>query len=211
MKLLPVSLNVSGRRCVVFGGGPVAARKAQSLYECGAQIIAISPQFGDEWHDLPSEIRREARVYAAGDCAGAMLIFACTNNREVNQQIADEAREAGIWCNIADAPESSDFHSAATVRRGEIAISIATGGSFPLLARHLRHKIETAIGLEYEVLLEIVALRRAELPSKLAAQSDRAEFWREVLNGPALPLLREGKRAAAEQMIDNFFDSLNSE
>ena len=209
MRLLPVSLNVSERRCVIFGGGAVSARKAQSLHECGAEVIVIAPQWSDDWHDLQSQIQCETRVYAPGDCAGASLVFACTDNRAVNQQIADEARESGIWCNVADAPATSDFHSAATVRRGDIAISIATGGSFPALARHLRQKIESAIGPEYEELLEILAERRAALPSKLAEQSERAEFWREILNGPALHLLREGKRAEAEQMIHNLFDSLN--
>lgn len=211
MKLLPVSLNVMERRCVVFGGGPVAARKAQSLCECGAEVVVISPHFCDEWRALEGQICRETRVYAPGDCADASLVFAGTNNREVNQQIAEEARRSGILCNVVDAPETSDFHSAATVRRGEVSIAIATGGSFPLLARHLRQKIEDVIGPEYEALLEIVASRRAELPTKLVEQSDRAEFWREVLNGPALSLLREGNGAGAKQMIDALFDSLNSE
>lgn len=211
MKLLPVSLNVARRRCVVFGGGAVALRKAQSLRECGAEIVVVAPQFGAEWDALQGQIRRETRVYAPGDCAGASLVFACTNDREVNRQIAAEARDAGIWCNVADALETSDFHSAAAVRRGEISVSIATGGSFPLLARHLREKIESAIGPEYEALLEIVATRRAALPSKLAAQSERAEFWRAILNGPILQLLRDGKRAEAENLIDRCFDALTTD
>jgi precorrin-2 dehydrogenase/sirohydrochlorin ferrochelatase len=211
MRLLPVSLNVEGKRGVVFGGGPVAARKAQSLLECGATVMAIAPEFADDWLPLEDDVEQRLRVYLAGDCKGAALVFACTNNAEINQRIATEAREAGAWCNVADAPEMGDFHSAATVRRGDIAVSIATGGSFPLLSRHLKQKIEAAIGPEYADLVEIVGARRAALSSKLEEQSDRAGFWQAVLNGPALPLLRDGKRAEAEASVDSLFSSLTAE
>jgi siroheme synthase-like protein len=196
VKLLPVALNVQGRRCLVVGGGAVARRKAQSLVECGAHVVVIAPHFEGDWPDVEKIERR----FQFGDCTGAALIFACTNDASVNEQIAEEAQNFNIWCNVADDASVSDFHSMAILRRGEISVAVATGGGSPALARHLKERISETIGAEYETLLEILAARRGRV--SMEAQSERAEFWRAILSGPVLDLLREGKRAEAETWID---------
>jgi precorrin-2 dehydrogenase/sirohydrochlorin ferrochelatase len=200
--MLPVALDVRGRRCLVVGGGPVAARKAASLQECEAQVVVIAPRLDAAFEPLRARLEYSARAYQPGDCAGCVLVFACTDQSAANAAIAAEARERGVWCNRADAPQASDFHSAAALRRGDVCIGLSTGGASPALARHLRARLAECVGPEYSALLELLQARRAALPSHIATQPDRAERWRAVLESEVLDLLRAGRRDEAARRVD---------
>jgi precorrin-2 dehydrogenase/sirohydrochlorin ferrochelatase len=202
MKLLPLALNVQDRRCVVFGAGAVARRKAQSLLECGAEVILVAPRFDEAWANLA--IEKKTRPYQPGDCEGALLVFACTNDAAVNRQITDEAHALNIPCNAADDGEAGDFHSMAVVRRGDICVGVSTSGGSPALSRHLKEKIGETIGPEYESLLTLLSARRADLPDTFEAQERRAAFWNEILHSEILNLLRQGETSAAEKLLESY-------
>lgn len=169
--LLPIALNLESRAVLVVGGGAVAARKVAAFQECGALVRVVAPTLG---HGFPEVFEHRAREFEAGDCIGFVLVVACTNDAQVNAQVADEAKQLGIWCNVADAPDASDFHTVAVVRRGEIAIGVSTSGHSPVLARHLKEKIEAAIGPEYEAMLQHAASQDIPL-------AQRGEYWKNVL------------------------------
>jgi siroheme synthase-like protein len=190
--LLPVALHVENRRCLVVGGGAVAARKTKSLLECGAQVKIIAPEIGDEMTELLPRIEYSQRAFEAGDCANFQLVFACTNSREVNAQIAREAQEAGALCNIADDPQHSDFHTTSVVRRGPIAIGISSEGASPVLSRHVKEQIENAVGDEYAQLVSL--MQNVEIQS-------RGEVWKRVLASDVLELLRTGEMEEAQQRV----------
>lgn len=208
MKLLPVALNVAGKRCLVVGGGSVAERKVRACLECGALVIVVSPVLNQGLTTLRERIEWREENYSSSALHEYFLVFACTNRREINAQVAHDACEAGVWCNLADDPQSSDFHAAATLRRGEITIGITTGGGSPSLSRHLKARVETAIGDEYSALLEMMSARRLNLRRENESQangapSERAAMWRAVLKSDALELLRFGKRMEAETVVDD--------
>ena len=212
MPLLPVALNVENKRCLVVGGGAVAERKTRALLECGALVSIVSPDLNQGLHELKARIEWRAQAYAAGalheySCSGFALVFACTNRREINAQVARDASENNVWCNIADDPQSSDFHAAATIRRGAICVGITSGGGSPALSRHLKTRVETAIGDEYAALLEMMSARRLDLQKGETqsgeTQSARAELWRALLRSDALDLLRSDNRKQAEALVDD--------
>ena len=178
---------------MVVGGGGVAARKAAAFLECGALVTVISPDWGE---DFPS-VTHFARKYRSGDCAGFVLVCAATNFAEINAQIGAEAKQLGIWCNLADDPQNSDFHTAATIRRGEITVGITTGGASPVLAGYVKSHVEAKIGNEYAQLLEIVGSYQIEVRK-------RGAFWRQLLESEVLELLRAGKRDEAIRLIEKF-------
>lgn len=201
MKLLPVALNLEGKRVLVVGGGAVAERKARACVECGAQVRVIAPELCAEFAALAGRFEYEKRRYAVGDCAGSALVFAATDQRAVNAQVQAEAREAGAWCSVADDPHGSDLHGAATVQRGAITVGITTGGGSPALARHLKERVAAAIGPEYETLLELLAARRGS-EARTGDQAERADRWRAVLKGEVLELLRAGQTDEAARKLD---------
>lgn len=199
--LLPIALDVKNKRCLVVGGGIVAARKVRSLLECEARVHVVAPQLCDELQTLKTQIEYSNRGFQREDCDHCFLVFACTNSREVNLDAANCARKTGALCNVADDSQSSDFQSVATIRRGEITIAVSTNGGSPALSKHLKAKIESVVGQEYAQLLELMCERRATIEYS-NAQLERAEKWRAILNSNVLELLRRGENEQSAQLID---------
>ncbi|MDF2440677.1 MAG: precorrin-2 dehydrogenase [Abditibacteriota bacterium] len=204
MTLLPVALNVTGQSTLVVGGGAVAARKVVSLLGCGAHVTVIAPALNAELEERRAHFHYLERTWQSGDLANNAfaLVFACTNHRDINAQISREAKEARVWCSLADDAAASDFHSAAEVRRGAICIGITTGGGSPAVSRALKVQIEECIGDEWALLLDMMSERRALLDKSATTQAGRAAIWRAILAGDVLELLRKGDRQTAIELID---------
>ena len=150
--LYPIFLDLSGRRCVVVGGGEVANRKARKLLQARARVVVISPELGAEIESVAVELHR--RPYREGDLEGAWLAFAATNSREVNAAVAREARARGVPVNVADRPSEGDFALPSTLRRGRLQVAVSTGGASPTLARRIRGELEEAFGPEWAGIVE---------------------------------------------------------
>ena len=153
----PIFLDLGGCRCVVVGGGAVANRKARKLLQARAEVVVISPETRPEIESMAVEVRR--RPYEAGDLEGAHLAFAATDSREVNSAVAREARERGIFVNVADKPSEGSFALPSTLRRGGLQVAVSTGGASPTLARGVRKELEAKFGPEWAGLVE--ELRRS--------------------------------------------------
>ena len=150
--LYPLFMDVSGRRCVVVGGGGVASRKARGLLESGARVVVVSPEVTPEIDDM--DVTVERRPYAPGDLAGCTLAFAATDSREVNAAVAREAEERGIPVNVADRPAEGDFALPSVLRRGGLQVAVSTGGASPSLARRIRDAMEPSFAAEWESVVE---------------------------------------------------------
>src|ERR671934_1682686 len=99
-----LGLRLEGRRVVVVGGGGVASRRIPTLVQAGADILIVAPKVTASLEDLAAagRIRWEARGYRPGDCAGAWLVCACTDDAEVNAAVAAEAEAQLTWFVRAD-------------------------------------------------------------------------------------------------------------
>jgi precorrin-2 dehydrogenase / sirohydrochlorin ferrochelatase len=145
---------------VVVGGGAVAARKARTLHEAGAEVVVVSPEVHPQLRDLGVEVRE--RPYEPGDLEGADLAFAATDRREVNAAVAREAHARGVRVNVADRPVEGDFAVPSTLRRGGLQVAVSTGGASPTLARRIRGELEEVFGPEWAgVVEELEAVRRS--------------------------------------------------
>jgi precorrin-2 dehydrogenase / sirohydrochlorin ferrochelatase len=156
--LYPIFLDLSGRRCVVIGGGAVANRKARNLLQARAHVVVISPEIGAELESVAVEIHR--RPYKEGDLEGAYLAFATTDSREANAAVAREAKERGIPVNVADKPSDGDFALPSTLRRGGLQVAVSTGGASPTLARKIKDELEGVFGPEWAGLVEEIGRNR---------------------------------------------------
>jgi precorrin-2 dehydrogenase len=166
MGYLPIFLDVRGRRCVVVGGGEVAARKVESLVAAGARVTVVSPNLTAP--ALAAAVEREmvehiARAYRRGDIAGCALAYAATDDRDLHRALADEARELGIPLNVVDVPELCSFIAPAVVKRGALQIAISTGGAAPAFAARLRRELEKQFGIEYAIALAVLGAARRRL------------------------------------------------
>jgi precorrin-2 dehydrogenase / sirohydrochlorin ferrochelatase len=136
MRTYPIMLNVHGRLCVVIGGGAVGLRKVSSLTKAGAKVRLVDPRADASAVGAGVEVRRQK--YDKMHLAGAMLVFACTDQAALNSRIAADARAVGALVNSADQPPDCDFYAPAVTGEGDIVIAIGTSGASPALAAWLK-------------------------------------------------------------------------
>jgi uroporphyrin-III C-methyltransferase/precorrin-2 dehydrogenase/sirohydrochlorin ferrochelatase len=125
-----LGLRLTGRRVVVVGGGHVAQRRVPALLAAGANVVLIAPEVTPALEALP--IERRLRPYQRGDCAGAWLVQACTDDAKVNAAVAAEAEAAQIWCVRADDAEASAAWTPASgvvdETTGSLVVGVLAGG-----------------------------------------------------------------------------------
>lgn len=201
MEYYPIFLNVAGRRCLIVGGGAVAERKAGGLLKAGASVTVISPgltNIMESWAE-EKKLRHIRRDYRSGDLAGHQLAFVATDNPEVKSAVYGEAQERGVLINAADDPARCDFILPSVLRRGELVVAVATGGSSPALAKAIRRELEHYFTQDYAILSEIVAEVRREL--KQRGRSAGPEIWGRALNGSLRRLVRQGDIEGAKRYL----------
>ena len=188
----PVSLDVSGRSCLVVGGGRVAARKARSLLDCGAAVTVIAPSLSDDMETLvPSLHAVERREYGGGDASTFRLVVTATGIPAVDAAVYTDAEAAGVWTNSADDLAHSSFILPAVHRDGAVTVSVSTGGLSPALASWLRSRAATACGDGIGILAQLLGEARANL-KRAGLPSDSVD-WVRLLEGPLLELVRAGE------------------
>lgn len=203
LKPYPVALtNLDKVRCVVVGGGEVAARKVGALLDSGANVKVISPALHPQLAELRESGRllHVARPYAQGDLEGAFLVIAATDRREINATIAAESRQRGILHNIADDPDAGNFHTLGAVHRDDVMLTVSTGGDSPALTAYMRRKLESVFGPEYGVLARRLGELRREIGLTLPPEA-RAKLWRTLASDETLDLMRSGDEAAIDARI----------
>jgi len=150
--LFPMFVKLTGRRCLVVGGGPIAEGKVEDLLASEAVAVVIAPEVTEKITDWARERRLiwHAREFEPSDLEGSFLVIAATGVHAVNESVFREAEARGILCNAVDEPERCHFYYPAVVRRGPLQIAISTGGLSPSLASRLRQELEEQFGPEYE-------------------------------------------------------------
>jgi len=200
-------LDLSGRPVLVVGGGEVAARKAQSLLECGARVTVVAPALCERLAAQAREgrIEHRARPFGEGDLGGIEMAVAATDDPRANEAVARAAKALRVPVNVADDPALSTFLMGSTVARGPVRIAISTSGTSPALARKLRARIEGAVPEEYGRLAALAGRYRAEAIRRLPDPKSRRRFWERVMEGPIAALVLEGRddeaRAALEREL----------
>ena len=194
----PVALELSGRRCVVTGGGREAEGKARALLEAEGDVVVIASRVSDGLGDLVrrGEITHIARPYRRGDLAGAFLVIAADSDRAVRAAVFAEAEAERVLCNAVDDVEHCHFAVPSIVRRGELLLAISTGGRMPALAKRLRRRLTEQFGWQWEALLDVLGEVRAEtLPTRTVDFATWAARWHGLLDqeDELLRLLEEGR------------------
>jgi precorrin-2 dehydrogenase/sirohydrochlorin ferrochelatase len=165
MGYIPIFLDVTGRQCVVVGGGEVAARKVESILAAGAHVTVVSPTLSRPMEAIVANglVTHLARNYQRGDIRGCVLVYAATDDPKLHRELAAEARALGIPVNVVDVPELCTFIAPAVVKRGALQIAISTGGASPAFAARLRRNLEDQFGIEYARTLEVLGAARRRM------------------------------------------------
>ena len=190
-------LDLTGRLVVVVGGGDVARRKVVGLLAGGAEKVrVVSPKFHAE---MPAAVERVVGEYEERHLEGAALVFAATDNAQVNAAVVSDARRRGIWVNRADS-EEGDFSTPAVLREDAVTIAVATGGN-PAIAARIRDGIKQTLDRRWVVLAEVMKeLRPIVLAANLPEEA-RRELFREFASEEAADLAGRGDAGVLEARI----------
>lgn len=197
----PVNLLVDGRRCVVVGGGRIAARKIEALLDAGAEVHVVAADVGPEVAVMrkAGQVTVAERAFRPTDLDGAWLATAATDDPAVNRAVYEAGAARSLFVNAADDPENCSFTLMSVVRQGDLVVTIGTGGRSPALAAWLKDRLGAELGPEYATLLEVLAEARDEM--RATGRSSEDADWRGALDSGMLDLIRAGRVAEAKELL----------
>lgn len=201
-KYYPIFLNIQNKKCVVIGGGEVAWRKVCSLQDAGAKVTVVSPAFYPELEKLPG-VERIQRKYDESFLEGASVVIASTNDEEVNKKIYYDAVKRGLLVNVVDRPEFCSFIVPATIMRGDLCVSISTGGSSPALARNIRESLENQFGKEYDEFTRLLSEMRKWALAEISDEKVRRDILQRIAGLDMLDIVKKsGVSEAKKKMLE---------
>jgi siroheme synthase-like protein len=199
-------LRLSGRNCLVVGGGEIGLEKVEGLLACDATVTLVAPDALPALRELADEgsISWERREYRPGDLEGKFLAIAATSDTDVNIAVYDEAERRAMLVNVVDVPPLCNFILPAIVRTGPLAIAISTAGASPALAKRIKAEIADNFGEPYARLAVMLNDARGWAKANLPTYQDRKEFFEGIVNGDPDPveLVREGREREVLALIE---------
>jgi precorrin-2 dehydrogenase / sirohydrochlorin ferrochelatase len=198
-------LRLTGRRCVVVGGGEIGLEKVEGLLACDATVTLIAPAAVGELQTLAAEgsITWERRAYQAADLEGTFMVIAATDDTDVNIGVFNDAERRAMLVNVVDVPPLCNFILPAIVRSGPLAIAISTAGASPALAKRIKREIAAEYGEVHARFAELLNEARGWAKATLPTYQDRKAFFEGIVNGDPDPiaLLRAGDEQAVRDLI----------
>ena len=178
----PIFLDLKRQKCLVVGGGKVAARKVKSLLECGASVTVVSPALAPELQRMAVEetIEYIQEPYSEKHLKRAFLVISATDNQDTNSMIAADCFARNILVNVADVPALCNFIVPSLVSRGPLSIAISTEGKSPAYARMLREKLEQSFSEEHGEFVKFLGELRPLIMEQVPDPKRRKELFRKL-------------------------------
>jgi uroporphyrin-III C-methyltransferase/precorrin-2 dehydrogenase/sirohydrochlorin ferrochelatase len=200
MNLFPLFADLTGRPCLVVGGGEVARRKVELLLKAGAQVTVNAPDFGEAITALAAagRVRLQVGAFDPALIPQHWLVVAATPDGAVNRAVAAAADAATRFCNVVDGPEDSSFISPSVVDRSPIVVAVSSGGESPVLARLVRQELERLLPARLGDLAGWAGRWRTTVRARFPTVNARRRFWERVLAGPLARHVLAGRTSDAD-------------
>lgn len=204
MRYFPINIDIQNKRCVLIGGGNVAYRKALSLLKAGADIRLISPEINERVAGLVYDgtVDWIERSYEPGDLEGATLAIVAVDDPSVGKKVSEEASRLNIPINVADIPEQCTFTLSSCIERGDLLVTISTGGKCPAFSRHMRLKLEEIIDDAYGDLLNLLGDGREKMLEAGISSDNCRDSLNKIIDSDIISYLREGEHEKAAAFAD---------
>ena len=201
--LYPLFADLKDRPVLVVGGGAVAVRKIIALQAAGARVRVGAPALDAR---LKKQVEAGLLEYLPGEfdedwLADVWLAIAATDDRVVNQRVASAGQARRLFVNVVDDAELSSYQVPSVLERGPLQIAISSGGSAPMLARHLREKLEAQLDESLGALARLLATHRKRIRARLPRIGERRRWFEQLLAGPVPALLRRGQPLQAQREL----------
>ena len=161
--LYPINLNIENMKITIIGGGKVAYRKATNFLDFGKKVTVVSKEFVDEFKMIENEIEIIHDGYDKKYIKDSFVVVAATNNKDINHKIGVYCNQNGKLVNVVDDKELSNFTVPSYVKRGELLLSISTGGNSPSLSAKIKRELEETYDESYGEYIELLVLERKNI------------------------------------------------
>jgi uroporphyrin-III C-methyltransferase/precorrin-2 dehydrogenase/sirohydrochlorin ferrochelatase len=191
---LPVSWAISGRSCLVVGGGLVAVRKVETLLDYKADVTVVAPDLDSklEYFGERGQVKVKKREYKIGEATEFDIVVAASNDQDLNKQVYDDTRSSRTVCNVVDNPPLCDFIFPAIVKRDTLTVAVSTDGTAPFLAGHLRLILENVFPQHWEELMSLAGQFRTQVQQRWKDDAGRRNLcYERFLEADWKTLLKE--------------------
>jgi uroporphyrin-III C-methyltransferase / precorrin-2 dehydrogenase / sirohydrochlorin ferrochelatase len=224
LRYFPLFADLHGRRVLLVGGGEVAERKARLLLAAGARVEIVAREILAHelasWINAPLPLPRNAgegggegvpigtvhwlaREFDESQLEGAVLVVAATSDADLNERVAIAARARHVLVNVVDDTARSSFIVPAIVDRSPLVIAISSGGVAPVLARHVRERLETLLDESLGSLAGLLERWRGRIKGAFPDLGARRRFYEAVVRGTVAASLRRRQPEAAELELEH--------
>lgn len=180
--LYPINLEIKDMKITIIGGGDVAYRKCKNFLEFGKSVRVVSPEFIDSFELIKNNVELVYDVYKEEYIKDSFIVVAATNNKEINKNIGIYCRSCGKLVNVVDDIKLSNYTVPSYVKRGDLLISISTGGKSPSLSRKIRKDLEEVYDDGYEEYVELLGQAREMIIENTSDIKERRKRLKELLD-----------------------------
>ncbi|MCW3140858.1 MAG: bifunctional precorrin-2 dehydrogenase/sirohydrochlorin ferrochelatase [Methanophagales archaeon] len=208
--MLPLYVDLSGKRIVVFGGGTIAERKIHQILDTNREgalrlnVEVYSLDFTPRIEEMNEEGEIQCFQCDLWDqnlgeiIKGAFLVLVCTDDETLNGRILKETTKFDALVNYRHV---GDVFLSSVVNKGGFLISVSTSGKGPAMARYMKTKISSLIGDKEEKMLLIQSNLREYLKGKIKEEVRRREILNRVLDDPECWAALDAPVKVAEKLI----------
>ncbi len=191
----PLFVDLRNKKVVIVGGGGVAERKIQGLLSAGAHVKLVSPEVTEALGEMASDglIDHVVRAFVPEDLDRSWLVIAATDDTDVQELVYKESSSQRVFCNVVDQPEFCSFIVPSVVRRGDLCLSISTGGRSPALAQRLRREFEQSFGSFYGDYVSLLGELRQLILKSHQDPVTRKDLCQSLADPEVMAWVREGE------------------
>lgn len=211
---LPLYHRLQDEACLVVGGGDVACRKVKQLLASGARITIMAPEVSSELAGIidSESIEWRQSTYETPARTQYRLVVATTDDAAVNRKVFDDCKSLGIPVNVVDQPELCTVIFPSVIRRGQVTVSISSGGKVPFLTKELRKELETFLDhihfLEYS---DLLITFREFVQTNVDEFKIKTRLYKRLLSTPVTELSKWAAEGAPVELWTHWIESERDE
>ena len=178
----PINLKIDDMKIVIIGGGKVAYRKCMNFLAFNKKVKVISQDFIEEFEEIKDQIEMIKDSYDEKYIKDDFVVVASTNNKEVNHKIGIYCRQYNKLVNVVDDKDLSNFTVPSFVKRGDLLLSVSTGGKSPSLSSKIRKDLEEVYDDSYEEYVKLLGEARDNIIENTSDIKERRKKLKELVD-----------------------------
>lgn len=176
-----INLELDKFEVVIIGGGEVAYRKCKNFLDFNKKVKVIAPKFIKEFKELSKNVELIEDIYKEEYIKDSFIVVAATNNEDVNKAIGKYCNLNNKLVNVVDNIELSNYIVPSYIKRGDLLISVSTGGKSPSLSRKIKKELENKYDDSYEEYINFLGEVRRKIIEEVDDISTRRELIKKLI------------------------------